>query len=49
MIYPFTTITEWVRYQEIKRDALLKVAGSIASHGAAIPFPTRTVHIERDA
>lgn len=46
MIYTFTTITQWVRYQEIKQDVLLKVAEVIAAHGAEIAFPTRTLHIE---
>ncbi|MBU1665092.1 MAG: mechanosensitive ion channel family protein [Gammaproteobacteria bacterium] len=48
MIYTFTTMTQWVRYQEIKQDVLLKVAEVIAAHGAEIAFPTRTVHLERE-
>ncbi len=46
MIYTFTTMTQWARYQAIKQDVLLKVAEIIAAHGAEIAFPTRTVHIE---
>ena len=49
MVYTFTKVTNWVRFQEIKEDVLLKVAGVIAEHGAEIAFPTRTLHIERDS
>ncbi len=45
-IYTFTRTVEWVRYHEVKQDILLKVAAIIASHGAEIAFPTRTLHIE---
>ena len=48
MVYTFTRITNWVRFQEIKQDVLLKVAGVIAAHGAEIAFPTRTLHIESE-
>lgn len=48
MIYTFTTMTQWVRYQEIKQDVLLKVAEVIAAHGAEIAYPTRTLHIGPD-
>lgn len=48
MVYTFTTITNWVRYQEVKQDVMLRIAGVIAAHGAEIAFPTRTLHIERD-
>ena len=44
-IYTFTKTTVWVRYHEIKQDVLLKIAGIIASHGAEIAFPTRTLHM----
>lgn len=48
MVYTFTTITNWVRYQEVKQDVMLKIAEVIAAHGAEIAFPTRTLHVARD-
>lgn len=49
MIYTFTRVTQWVRYQELKQDVLLKVAEIIHAHGAQIAFPTRTVLLERES
>jgi MscS family membrane protein len=46
MIYTFTKTTVWVRYQEIQEDVLLKVADVVASHGAEMAFPTRTLYVE---
>lgn len=48
-IYTFTKTTQWVRYHEVKQDVLLQVAEIIASHGAEIAFPTRTLHVEQAA
>lgn len=48
-IYTFTKTTAWVHYHEVKQDVLLKVASIIASHGAEIAFPTRTLHVEGQA
>lgn len=48
MVYTFTSITNWVRFQEVKQDVLLRIAAVIASHDAEIAFPTRTLHIEPD-
>jgi len=45
MIYTFTRTTVWVRFHEIKQDVMLKVADIVASHGAEIAFPTRTLHL----
>mgnify|MGYP001042508665 FL=1 len=46
LIYTFTKTVQWVHYHEVKQDVLLKVAAIIASHGAEIAFPTRTLHLE---
>ena len=46
LVYTFTKITQWVHYHEVKQDVLLKIADIIASHGAEIAFPTRTLRIE---
>lgn len=45
MIYTFTRTTAWVRFHEIKQDVMLRVADIVASHGAEIAFPTRTLHL----
>jgi MscS family membrane protein len=42
-IYTFTRTTVWTEFHAIKQDVLLEVAAIIASHGAEIAFPTRTV------
>ncbi|MDD3519543.1 MAG: mechanosensitive ion channel family protein [Chromatiales bacterium] len=44
-VYTFTKTTQWVRFHEIKEDVLLKIADIIASHGAEIALPTRTLHV----
>lgn len=48
-IYTFTKTKVWVDYHMVKQDVLLKVAAIIASHGAEIAFPTRTVHLDSAA
>lgn len=48
MVYTFTRVTNWVNYQAVKQDVLLRIADIIAAHGAEIAFPTRTLHIESD-
>jgi MscS family membrane protein len=44
-IYCFTHTTVWTQYHEEKEEVLLHVASIIASHGAEIAFPTRTLHL----
>ena len=46
MLYTFTRTVDWIEYHRVKHDVLLKVADIIATHGAEIAFPTRTLHIE---
>ena len=48
-IYTFTKTKVWVDYHAVKQDVLLRVADIIASHGAEIAFPTRTLHLESGA
>nr|WP_324257180.1 mechanosensitive ion channel family protein [Cellvibrio fontiphilus] len=43
-IYTFTKTTNWVHYHQVKQQVLLKVYGIISKHGAAIAFPTQTLH-----
>ena len=48
-VYTFTKTTVWQEFHQVKQDVLLKIADIIASHGAEIAFPTRTLHIESEA
>lgn len=45
LIYTFTRTTNWIAFHEIKQDVLLKIAGIVSANGAAIAFPTRTLHL----
>ena len=45
-IYSFTKTTVWATYHEVKQEVLLKIADIIATHGAEIAYPTRSLHIE---
>jgi len=45
MVYTFTKTTKWVEFHGIKEDILLRISEIIASHGAEIAFPTRTLHM----
>ncbi len=49
MVYTFCKTVAWVEYQEVKQDVLLKIGEVIASHGAEIAFPTRTLHLSKSA
>ena len=45
MVYTFTTTTNWVEFHEVKQDVMLRIADIVASHGAEMAFPTRTLHM----
>ena len=45
-VYTFTKTTVWAEYHAVKEDVLFKIAEIVASHGAEIAFPTRTVVLE---
>ncbi|MFW5815749.1 MAG: mechanosensitive ion channel family protein [Wenzhouxiangella sp.] len=47
MVYCFTKTTVWTTYHGVREDVLLKIGEIIASHGAEIAFPTRTVKLEQ--
>ncbi|HZJ81434.1 MAG TPA: hypothetical protein VFC95_01935, partial [Guyparkeria sp.] len=49
MLYTFTHTVNWIEYHRVKHDVLLKVTDIVASHGAAIALPTRTLHIEGES
>ncbi|MFO7786422.1 MAG: mechanosensitive ion channel family protein [Halospina sp.] len=45
MVYAFTHTREWVTYQSVKQDVMLRISSIIRGHGAEVAFPTRTLHI----
>lgn len=45
MVYTFTKTINWIKYQEVKQDILLKISKIIDKNKAQMAFPTRTVHI----
>jgi MscS family membrane protein len=44
-VYCFTKTTQWQAYHALKQDVLLRMLAIVAQHGAAIAFPTSTVHV----
>jgi MscS family membrane protein len=48
LVYTFTRTTQWVPFQKIQQDVLLKIAQIIEAHGAQIAYPTRTVHLHTE-
>ncbi|MCL9780113.1 mechanosensitive ion channel family protein [Vibrio sp. S4M6] len=46
MVYTFTKTVNWIRYQEVKQDVMLKILEVIHSHGADIAFPTQTIRVD---
>ena len=45
MVYAFTLTRAWVDYQALKQELLLEFGRIVARHGAAIAFPTQTLHV----
>jgi MscS family membrane protein len=48
MVYTFTKVTNWMDFQHVKQDVLLRIGEVIEKHGAQIAFPTQTLHVARD-
>lgn len=46
MVYTFTKTVNWIRYQKVKQDVLLKIYDIIKQHDADIAFPTQTIQLE---
>ena len=42
-IYTFTKVTNWVRFQAIQDEVMLRIGNIILEHGAEMAFPTTTV------
>ncbi len=47
MVYCFTRTVVWTTYHAVREDVLLKIGDIIASHGAEMAFPTRTIKLEQ--
>lgn len=45
LINCYTRTTDWVEYQAVKQDVLIKAMDIITGHGAEFAFPTSTIHI----
>ena len=45
-IYTFTKTVNWMRYQEVKQDVLLKAMAIIHNNDADVAFPTQTLKVE---
>ena len=44
MVYTFTKTTNWIKYQGVKQDVLLKISDIIDKNNSEMAFPTRTVY-----
>lgn len=45
MIYCFTKTAEWIKFHQVKQEALLAIARIIEENNSAIAFPTTTVDL----
>ncbi|WP_110657312.1 mechanosensitive ion channel family protein [Salinicola halimionae] len=45
MLYAFTRVTDWQRFQEIKQGILLKVRDIIDDHGAELAIPASRIYL----
>lgn len=46
LVYTFTKTTEWVAYQEIQQDVMLKIMAIVKEHDADFAFPTTTLQFD---
>ena len=49
MVYTFTKTTNWIKFQAIQDEIMLKIGTIIEQAGAQIAFPTTTLDIPNDA
>lgn len=45
MVYAFAKTTQWVQYQHVKQDVLIKIGQIVQRHGAQIALPTHTLRM----
>ena len=48
MVYTFTKTTNWIKYQDVKQDVLLKISEIIENNNAEMAFPTRTLYLDNN-
>jgi len=48
-VYCFTKTTDWTRHLAVKQDVNLRVMELVEELGMGIAFPTRTVHLVKEA
>ena len=48
LVYCYTHTTDWAEYLAVKQSVLQRVQDVVRDHGAAIAFPTRTMHVPDD-
>jgi MscS family membrane protein len=48
MVYAFTKTTNWIKYQAVLQDVLLKISEIVDQNKAEMAFPTRTLYLESD-
>jgi MscS family membrane protein len=49
IVSAYTKRTGWEEFLALKEEALLEISRLVAAHGAAMAFPTQTLHIDRTA
>ncbi|MGY6555371.1 MAG: mechanosensitive ion channel family protein [Wenzhouxiangella sp.] len=47
LVLCYTRTTVWTTFHAVREDVMLKIGEIIASHGAEIAFPTRTIKLEQ--
>lgn len=45
LVYTFTKTTQWIPFQGIKQEIMLRILKIIESHGAEMAFPTTTLEV----
>jgi MscS family membrane protein len=45
LVYTFTKTVNWVEYQEVQQDVMLKIVDIVHRNGADFAFPTTTLHM----
>lgn len=45
LVYCYTRTTDWTEYLAVKQSVLQRVQDTVRAHGAAIAYPTTTMHV----
>lgn len=49
MVYTFTKTTQWVKFQAIQHEVLMKILQIISQNNAECAFPTQTLFVQNEA